>query len=225
MCLILIGDISIFFLKWKLYILIILIMLITFFFYLFNDNNSDLKQNSQEGQSKLSDQQITNNKKLNKKEVSIQKDNTKETKIFIDIKGAVKHPNVYEMSSSNRVIDALNKAEVLKDADLSQLNLSEKLVDQKLIYVPKKGENSMKINSQQSTLNSSDVKINTNQPLNLNSATEEQLKNIPGIGPSKAKEILNYREQNHGFNSIDDLMKIKGFGKKTFEKLKEHFTI
>ena len=214
-----------FFMKWKFYILIILIMLITFFLYLFNDNNSDLKQNSQEGQSKLSDQQITNNKKLNKKEVSIQKDNTKETKIFIDIKGAVKHPNVYEMASSNRVIDALNKAEVLKDADLSQLNLSEKLVDQKLIYVPKKGENSMKINSQQSTLNSSDVKINTNQPLNLNSATEEQLKNIPGIGPSKAKEILNYREQNHGFNSIDDLMKIKGFGKKTFEKMKEHFTI
>ena len=181
--------------KWKFYILIILIMLITFFLYLFNDNNSDLKQNSQEGQSKLSDQQITNNKKLNKKEVSIQKDNTKETKIFIDIKGAVKHPNVYEMSSSNRVIDALNKAEVLKDADLSQLNLSEKLVDQKLIYVPKKGENSMKIDSQQAALNSSDVKINTNQPLNLNSATEEQLKNIPGIGPSKAKDILNYREK------------------------------
>ena len=200
-------------------------MLTTFFFYLLNDNNNDLIQNSQERQSKISDQQIKNSKKLNKKEVSIQKDNTKETKIFIDIKGAVKHPNVYEMSSSNRVIDALNKAEVLKDADLSQLNLSEKLVDQKLIYVPKKGENSMKINSQQSILNSSDVKINTNQPLNLNSATEEQLKNIPGIGPSKAKEILNYREQNHGFNSIDDLMKIKGFGKKTFEKLKEHFTI
>ena len=214
-----------FFMKWKLYILIILIMLTTFFFYLLNDNNNDLIQNSQERQSKISDQQIKNSKKLNKKEVSIQKDNTKETKIFIDIKGAVKHPNVYEMSSSNRVIDALNKAEVLKDADLSQLNLSEKLVDQKLIYVPKKGENSMKINSQQSTLNSSDVKINTNQPLNLNSATEEQLKNIPGIGPSKAKEILNYREQNHGFNSFDDLMKIKGFGKKTFEKLKEHFTI
>jgi len=200
-------------------------MLTTFFFYLLNDNNNDLIQNSQERQSKISDQQIKNSKKLNKKEESIQKDNTKETKIFIDIKGAVKHPNVYEMSSSNRVIDALNKSEVLKDADLSQLNLSEKLVDQKLIYVPKKGENSMKINSQQSTLNSSDVKINTNQPLNLNSATEEQLKNIPGIGPSKAKEILNYREQNHGFNSIDDLMKIKGFGKKTFEKLKEHFTI
>ena len=200
-------------------------MLTTFFFYLLNDNNNDLIQNSQERQSKISDQQIKNSKKLNKKEVSIQKDNNPATKIFIDIKGAVKHPNVYEMASSNRVIDALNKAEVLKDADLSQLNLSEKLVDQKLIYVPKKGENSMKINSQQSTLNSSDVKINTNQPLNLNSATEEQLKNIPGIGPSKAKEILNYREQNHGFNSIDDLMKIKGFGKKTFEKLKEHFTI
>ena len=118
--------------KWKFYILIILIMLITFFLYLFNDNNSDLKQNSQEGQSKLSDQQITNNKKLNKKKCLFKKIIQKETKIFIDIKGAVKHPNVYEMSSSNRVIDALNKAEVLKDADLSQLNLSEKLVDQNL---------------------------------------------------------------------------------------------
>ena len=61
------------------------------------------------------------------------------------------------MASSNRVIDALNKAEVLKDADLSQLNLSEKLVDQNLSMFLKR-ENSMKINSQQSTLNSSDVK-------------------------------------------------------------------
>ena len=57
-----------FFMKWKLYILIILIMLTTFFFYLLNDNNNDLIQNSQERQSKISDQQIKNSKKLNKKE-------------------------------------------------------------------------------------------------------------------------------------------------------------
>ncbi|MCC3700469.1 competence protein ComE, partial [Staphylococcus epidermidis] len=79
-----------FFMKWKLYILIILIMLTTFFFYLLNDNNNDLIQNSQERQSKISDQQIKNSKKLIKKEVSIQKENTKKTKNLSDLKGAFK---------------------------------------------------------------------------------------------------------------------------------------
>ena len=137
MCLILIDDISIFY-EMEVVHLNYINNVNNILFYLLNDNNNDLIQNSQEGQSKISDQQIKNSKKLNKK-CLFKKIIQKETKIFIDIKGAVKHPNVYEMASSNRVIDALNKAEVLKDADLSQLNLSEKLVDQKLIYVPKKG--------------------------------------------------------------------------------------
>lgn len=61
------------------------------------------------------------------------KDNLKEQttmkKIFIDIKGAVEHPNVYQMTNTERVIDAINKAKPHKDADLSQINLSERLID------------------------------------------------------------------------------------------------
>ncbi len=62
-------------------------------------------------------------------------------------------------------------------------------------------------------------------PINLNSATEEQLMKVPGIGPSKAKEIIEFKNQKGSFNSIDDLKNIKGFGPKTFEKLKEYFTV
>lgn len=136
----------------------------------------------------------------------------------------MKHPNVYKMNSSDRMIDILNKAQLLKTADTKQLNFSEKLIDQKLIYVPEKGENSVQqVQSQSNQFNGTG---NVDKaPINLNLATEEQLMKVPGIGPSKAKEIIEYKTQKGSFNSIDDLKNIKGFGSKTFEKLKEYFTV
>lgn len=150
------------------------------------------------------------------------KENSME-KVYVDIKGAVEHPNVYQMLSTERVIDALNKAKLSKNADVSQINLSEKLIDQKLIYVPTKGEPPHTIRNNNSPITSN--QNSENKQVNLNNATESELKGVPGIGPTKAKEIINYREQNGRFDKIDDLKKIKGFGEKTFEKLKEYFTI
>ncbi|RRJ08927.1 competence protein ComE, partial [Pseudomonas aeruginosa] len=60
--------------------------------------------------------------------------------IYFDIKGSVKHPNVYKMNSSDRIIDLLKKAQLSNNADTKQINLSEKLIDLKLIYIPEKGE-------------------------------------------------------------------------------------
>ena len=139
------------------------------------------------------------------------KENSKE-KVYVDIKGAVEHPNVYQMLSTERVIDALNKAKLSKNADVSQINLSEKLIDQKLIYVPTKGE-------QPHTIRNNNSPITTNQnsenkQVNLNNATESELKGVPGIGPTKAKEIINYREQNGRFDKIDDLKRLKGLARK-----------
>lgn len=158
----------------------------------------------------------TNNKNMSNKENSMEK-------VYVDIKGAVEHPNVYQMLSTERVIDALNKAKLSKNADVSQINLSEKLIDQKLIYVPTKGEPPHTIRNNNSPITSN--QNSENKQVNLNNATESELKGVPGIGPTKAKEIINYREQNGRFDKIDDLKKIKGFGEKTFEKLKEYFTI
>ena len=63
------------------------------------------------------------------------------------------------------------------------------------------------------------------EKINLNSATESELQTLPGIGPSKAMAILEYRETNGSFKTIEDLMEISGIGEKTFEKLKEYITV
>lgn len=192
-------------------------------------NNNEDNSNENEFNKEINNKQINSkkfsstNKDNNQRESQYQKENSNE-KIFIDIKGAVEHPNVYQMTNTQRVIDAINKAKPQKDADLALLNLSEKLTDQKLIYVPKKGENSQ-YNILGNISNNNAKQSGENKQINLNNATEADLKSIPGVGPSKAKEIINYREQNGGFKMIDDLKKIKGFGEKTFEKLKEHLVV
>ncbi|OEK70361.1 transporter [Staphylococcus equorum] len=157
--------------------------------------------------------------------------------IFVDVKGAVKHPDIYKMKSSDRIKQLLDRAIVTDDADLSKINLAEKLVDQKLIYIPKKEET---INSNQQTTeninnsinrstNSNSTKVIDNstnkEKININSATEEELLTVPGIGPSKAKSIIEYREQNGAFESIEQLTEVKGIGAKTLEKLGSYFTI
>ena len=94
------------------------------------------------------------------------------------------------MNSSDRIIDLLKKAQLSNNADTKQINLSEKLIDQKLIYIPEKGEKTSQNIQEQITSNTVD---STQSTINLNVATEEQLLKVPGIGPSKAKEIIDYK--------------------------------
>ncbi|MDW5471437.1 helix-hairpin-helix domain-containing protein [Staphylococcus equorum] len=154
--------------------------------------------------------------------------------IFVDIKGAVKHPDIYMMKSSDRIKQLLDRAIVTEDADLSKINLAEKLVDQKLIYIPKKEEtinsnqqiNDTNTTNKNASSNSTTVTDNSanQEKININSATEAELLTVPGIGPSKAKSIIEYREQNGAFESIEQLTEVKGIGAKTLEKLESYFT-
>ncbi|WP_449125693.1 helix-hairpin-helix domain-containing protein [Staphylococcus chromogenes] len=139
----------------------------------------------------------------------------------MDVKGAVKKVQPYTMKSNQRVKDVLEKAGILPQADLSQINLAEKLIDQKLIYVPKKGE----ATSAQGITPSLSNQDSQKQPINLNLAQESDLVEVPGIGPSKAQSIIAYRDEKGGFKSVEDLKEIKGIGEKTFEKLKDYFTV
>ncbi|MGJ5711814.1 helix-hairpin-helix domain-containing protein [Staphylococcus auricularis] len=152
--------------------------------------------------------------------------------IYVDIKGAVEHPNIYQMKSSDRVKQLLDKAKVAKDADLSSINLSEKLVDQKLIYIPKKGEVAQATNTATAPASVGGTAPSTTQTgtsdkpqVNLNQATETDLQTIPGIGPSKAKAIIEFRETQGSFTSIDQLKEVKGIGDKTFENLAPYLTV
>ena len=147
------------------------------------------------------------------------------TKILVDVKGAVKAPGVYSLMLDDRVIDAITIAGgYTAEADSTHINHAQKLVDEMVIYVPKIGED---ISVEQVTTVSSSAASGqaSSGKLNLNAATEAELTTLPGIGPAKAQAILEYREQNGRFKSVDDLKNVSGIGEKTFEKLREFIEI
>ena len=179
-----------------------------------------------ESQSKETESNIKRKEKPRKSENEV---------IIVDVKGAVKHPNIYEMKSTDRVKQLLDKAQILDNADLSTINLAEKLLDQKVIYIPKKGESAIangngsnKSNGrqQEQTLSlKNEGNVGQQEKINLNTASESQLLSVNGIGPTKAKSIVEFREQHGKFESVDQLKEVKGIGAKTLEKISDFFVV
>lgn len=143
--------------------------------------------------------------------------------IVVEIKGEVKNPNIYKLNENSIIEDLINKAGGLTEfADISKINRAEKLQDHIAIVIPNKNDP-----NSQNTLSSSVSASSTqgNSLVNLNTATDIELQSLPGVGPSKAKSIIEYREKNGGFKSIDEIKNIKGIGESSFEKLKDKITI
>ena len=142
---------------------------------------------------------------------------TQEAVIFVDIKGAVKNPGVYQMKSGDRVKDALDAAGGLTDeADSQKVNLAQRVEDQMVIVVPKVGEEATEIPAGGTSKEASkDGKVN------INTATVEELKTLKGVGDKKAEAIIEYRKKNGSFKTKEDLMKVRGIGKKLFESFQE----
>ena len=140
-------------------------------------------------------------------------------KIFVDVKGAVKHPGVFETTKDKRVKDLIEEAGgLLDDADTSTLNLSQKVKDQMVIYVLKHGEKPKQISDGGSSSSNTDV-------ININTANKEQLMKISGVGKTKAEAIISYREKNGDFKKKEDITKVHGIGKATFEKIKDKIEV
>lgn len=156
----------------------------------------------------------------------ISEDETTQT-VYIDIKGAVKHPGVYELQANDRIIDAIELAGGYRDDAVTEvINHAQKLVDEMVIYVPKIGEISEDFNIGQVVSSSTTIisSSETEKKVNINLADEFELLTLPGIGPSKAQAILSYREEIGKFQSIDDLKNVSGIGEKTFENLKDYIS-
>lgn len=129
-----------------------------------------------------------------------------------------------------------------ENADTSVINLSKKVQDEMVIIIYSRDEVSRfrevkeiekqvndKCNQkdENSLINDACIESSTNTPskVSINTATLEELMNLPGIGESKAKDIINYRETNGPFTSIEDLLKIKGIGESILAKIKENITL
>ena len=148
----------------------------------------------------------------------VQSDSTKDdsnTDIYVHICGAVINPGVYQVPAGTRVYQALELAGGSSDdAYLSGINLADKLADGQKVYIPAEGENAEGILSTDSGGVQSVM-------VNINTASEAELMTLPGIGQSRAKDIINYRVKNGFFESIDDIMKVSGIKEAAFEKIKD----
>jgi competence protein ComEA len=138
--------------------------------------------------------------------------------IIVDVAGEVAQPGVYEFAEGDRVIDAIERAGgQLPKADLSLLNLAAPLTDGTQILVPKSGPPGAVVPG--GTAGSSGGLIN------INSASATELETLSGIGEVLAATIVEYREQNGPFASVDDLMDVSGIGPATLEEIRDQVTV
>lgn len=158
-------------------------------------------------------------------EVIANSNNEEKATIKVHIDGQIKNRGVVELEEGSRLVDAVEKSGGLtEEADTSNINLAYVLQDGEKVYIYSKQEiEELKINGnlneEISSMNKKDTKIN------INTATQTELEEITGIGPSLAQRIIEYRESNGKFKNIEELKNVSGIGDKKFESMKSEITI
>lgn len=153
--------------------------------------------------------------------------------IIVHITGEVKEPGIIELPSEARIADAIEAVGgVTEGADLDEVNLAFVLSDGQKVYIPNKNEKEVSGEKVYITAGSGNniivqdkVEEGKKQKVNINEAKQEDFEQLPGIGPSIAQRIVEYRDQNGKFTSIDELQEVKGIGEAKFENIKEYVTI
>jgi len=178
---------------------------------------------------------VVEKKLVKKKDLSVEK-------IQVDIKGQINYPGIYKVDSNLRVMDVIKLAgDLTENADTSVINLSKKVTDEMVIIIYSKDEvadfkKTKEIEKQveekciqkdeNSLVNDACIEGSvSNGKVNINNASVDELKNLTGIGEKKAKDIIDYREKNGSFNSIEDIMKVSGIGESSFAQIKEDITV
>ena len=151
--------------------------------------------------------------------------------IAVHITGEVKKQGLIYLKEGSRVADAIEKAGgETKNADLSQINLAYVLQDGQKIYVPNKNEKISQYitgnsgNNDTEENNTSDLSKEDSK-VNINTANQSELDSLPGIGPSIAQKIIDYREENGNFKTIEELQNVKGIGDAKYEEIKDRVTV
>jgi competence protein ComEA len=142
--------------------------------------------------------------------------------LVVHVAGAVRHPGVYRMRAGSRVDDAVARAGgARRRADLSALNLAAELEDGRQVLVPLRAAAMAAAGAAAGTGSTATAVATPAVPLNLNTATPEQLDELDGIGPATAQHIIEYREAHDGFGSVEELDQVPGIGETRLAALRE----
>lgn len=152
-------------------------------------------------------------------------------KVTIYISGEVKNPGVVELKYDARLSDGVNLCGGLtEDANLNGINLAMKIKDEGHYIIPKVGEetadtvtNDNEYRNENNTLN--EPESNNDNKININTADLSELDSLPGFGQVTAQKIIEYRQEHTKFNSIEELMNIKGIGEKKFNNVKDYIYV
>lgn len=169
-------------------------------------------------QSKEASQVDKDEPKKDKTEKSEKTEPKEKAKIYIHITGAVNEPGLYKLDEGSRLDDLIKLCKGLKKyADIRKINLSMILEDQMRLHILSVGEADEENEVDNKSLSSNK---SVSSKININKASLEELKSLPGIGEKRALDIISYRENNK-LTSIEDLKNISGIGEKSISKLKE----
>lgn len=207
-------------------IIVLLLGISVFSYFYFKEDEEDI---------------VITEKKETKKKL---KEDVKE-KVSVDIKGEVINPGTYTVDINFRVIDVIDKAGGLtENADTSVINLSKKVIDEMviIIYSKEQVKNFEETKKQEEYLQNkcispddnslrNDACISNSQTngvsgkVNINTASISELMTLNGIGESRAKDIISYREKNGPFKTIEDIKNVSGIGESTYANIKENITV
>ena len=220
--------------KKTIFIILIILAVVTYYYFYIKENstvenNQNLEiNNSQENEKSQSEKEKTNEK------------------IIVHVSGAVNNEGIVELETNSRIANAIEKAGGVKEnADMTNINLAYPLEDGMKIYIPtieetqNKNSNDNKIIENCVTSSSGGINTKedsnleqnnntssiTNKKVNINTASTEELDTLPGIGPSIASKIVEYREQNGKFNSIEEIKEVSGIGDAKYENIKDLISI
>lgn len=217
----------------KIIAIILIIAVVIAYYYLYLKNSTE----------EISNQNLEINNTQESNQTNETKKETQET-IIVHVSGAVNIEGIVELDSGSRIANAIEKAGGVKEnADMTDINLAYPLEDGMKIHIPTKEETSANnentsiesyvtsssggVNSKEST-NSTQGNSTTNtssKKVNINTASQEELDSLPGIGPSIATKIIDYREQNGKFNSIEEIKEVSGIGDAKYDKIKDSITV
>ena len=166
-------------------------------------------------------------------EISSQNNRESEETVVVHVIGEVNNPGVVTLPEGSRIIDAINMAGgKTEEADLSKINLAYIVEDGTQIYIPRINEDLNQVNLISDgagvgvVITDSNVEENeVDSKVNINTASKEKLETLPGVGETTAQKIIDYREANGKFKTIEDIKNVSGIGDAKYESLKDKITV